>query len=78
MPNIMIFEFVLRVDQDKLHHLDLQGCTVISFEYRIYLAIRQDFCVSRMTTNNLISPMKFCCYTSFTLPKQFQRSRSIL
>ena len=23
----------------------------------------------RMTTNNQISPMKFCCNTSFTLPK---------
>ena len=31
-----------------------------------------------MTANNLISPMKCCYNTSFTLPKQSQRSRSIL
>ena len=36
------------------------------------------FLFSRMTTNNLISPMKFCYNTSFTLPKQSQRSRSVL
>ena len=35
-------------------------------------------CPSRMTSNNKISPMKFCYNTSFTLPKQSQRSRSIL
>ena len=33
---------------------------------------------SRMTTNNNMSPMKFCYNTSFTLPKQSQRSKSIL
>ena len=47
-------------------------------KYRIYPAIRQGFCPSRMTSNNYISPMKFCNNTNFTLPKQSQRSRSIL
>ena len=45
--------------------------------YRIYPAIRRGFCPSRMTLNNKISPMKFCYNTNFTLPKQYQRSRSI-
>ena len=36
------------------------------------------FCHSRMTSNNLMSPIKFCYNTNFTLPKQSQRSRSIL
>ena len=38
------------------------------------------FPLSRMTANNYTSPMKFCCTCnmSFTLPKQSQRSRSIL
>ena len=31
-----------------------------------------------MTTNNKISPMKFYCNTSFNLPKQLQRSKSVL
>ena len=31
-----------------------------------------------MTTNNYISPTKFCYNTSFTLPKQSPRSRSVL
>ena len=35
-------------------------------------------CPSRMTSNNQISPMKFWYDTNFTLPKQSQRSRSIL
>ena len=30
--------------------------------YHIYLAIRQGFPLSRVTTNNLISPMKSCYY----------------
>ena len=47
-------------------------------EYRIYPAIRQGFCPSRMTSNNEISLNKFCYNTNFTLPKQSQRSRSIL
>ena len=45
--------------------------------YRIYPAIRRVFCPSRVTSNNLTSPMKFCNNTNFTLPKQSQRSRSI-
>ena len=40
--------------------------------YRIYSAKRQGFLLSRMTANNLISPMKFCYNMSFTLPKQSQ------
>ena len=32
--------------------------------------------LSRMSTNNQISPMQFCCNTGSTLPKQSQRSRS--
>ena len=31
-----------------------------------------------MTSNNLISPMKFCHNTNSTLPKQCQSSRSVL
>ena len=46
--------------------------------YPIYSAIRGFYSLSRMTTNNLISPMIFCYNTNFTLPKQFQRFRSIL
>ena len=34
--------------------------------------------LSRMSTNNQISPMQFCCNTGFTLPKQSQSSRSVL
>ena len=47
-------------------------------QYRIFPAIRRGFCPSRMTSNNLISPMKFCYNTNSTLPKQCQSSRSIL
>ena len=50
----------------------------LACNYRIYLAIRRGFCPSRMTSNNLISPMKFCSITNFILPKQSQRSRSVL
>ena len=46
--------------------------------YRIFPAIRQGFRLSRMTSNNLISPMKFCYNTNSTLPKQCQSSRSVL
>ena len=46
--------------------------------YRIFPAIRQGFSPSRMTSNNLISPMKFCYNTNSTLPKQCQSSRSVL
>ena len=44
--------------------------------YRIFPAIRRGFRPSRMTSNNLISPMKFCYNTNSTLPKQCQSSRS--
>ena len=46
--------------------------------YCIHLAIRQDFSLSRMSSNNQISSMKFCYNMHFTLPKQSQRSRSVL
>ena len=46
--------------------------------YRIHSAIRHGFPLSRMSINNQISPMQFCCNTSFTLPKQSQRSSSVL
>ena len=46
--------------------------------YRIFPAIRRGFRPSRMTSNNLISPMKFCYNTNYTLPKQCQSSRSVL
>ena len=46
--------------------------------YRFYSAIRRGFPRSRMSTDNQIRPMQFCCNTRFTLPKQPQRSRSIL
>ena len=32
--------------------------------YRIYSAIRQGFPLSRVSTNNQISPLQFCCNTS--------------
>ena len=45
----------------------------------IYLAIRWGFPLSRMTTNNFISPMKFCYNTTFTFqnnPKDLDSDRS--
>ena len=53
----------------------LWGCIDV---YRIFPAIRRGFRPSRMTSNNLISPMKFCYNTTSTLPKQCQSSRSVL
>ena len=47
-------------------------------KYRIFPAIRRGFRPSRMTSNNLISPMKFGYNTNSTLPKQCQSSRSVL
>ena len=46
--------------------------------YRIFPAIRRGFRPSRMTSNNWISPMRFCYNTNSTLPKQCQSSRSVL
>ena len=51
---------------------------ILRLVYRTYPAIRQGFCRSRMTSNYKTSPMKFCYNTNFTLPKQSQRSRSVL
>ena len=59
----------------------LQLCTagtVGPMRYRIFPAIRRGFRPSRMTLNNLISPVKFCYKTNSTLPKQCQSSRSVL
>ena len=47
-------------------------------QYRIFPAIRRGFRPSRMTSNDLISPMKFCYKTNSTLPKRCQSSRSVL
>ena len=58
--------------------LDFMCTGRLNDSHRIYSAIRRGFHLSRMTTNNLISSMKFCYNTSFTLPKQSQRSRSVL
>ena len=60
-------------------HAIMESTSVSYFcKYRIYPAIRRGFCPSRMTSNNKISPMKFCYNTNFNLPKQSQRARSIL
>ena len=50
----------------------------MNITYLIFPAIRRGFGPSRMTSNNLISPMKFCYKTNSTLPKQCQSSRSVL
>ena len=49
-----------------------------SLRYCIFPAIRRGFRPSRMTSSNLISPMKFCYNTNSTLLKQCQSSRSVL
>ena len=51
---------------------------VLFVVYHIYSVIRRGFPWSKMNTSNWINPMKFHYNTKFTLPKQFQRSRSIL
>ena len=51
---------------------------LVTLVYRIYPAIRRGFCAPKITSIKLISPMKFCNNTNFTLPKQSQRSRSVL
>ena len=58
--------------------VEVRTCTEENSKYRIFPAIRRDFRPSRMASNNLISPMKFCYNTNSTLPKQCQSSRSIL
>ena len=62
------------LDVDRADYLNACELSV----YRIFPAIRRGFRPSRMTSNNLISPMKFCYNTNSTLPKQCQSSRSIL
>ena len=56
----------------------MENYHLITNQGRIFPAIRRGFRPSRMTSNNLISPMKFCYNTNSTLPKQCQNSRSIL
>ena len=56
----------------------VQSAYDLKIMYRIFPAIRRGFRPSRMTSNNLISPMKFCYNTNSTLPKQCQSSRSVL
>ena len=41
-------------------------------------AYKTGFSLSRMTSNNKISPMKIYYNTSFTIPKKSQSSRSVL
>ena len=55
----------------------VQSAYDLKIMYRIFPAIRRGFRPSRMTSNNLISPMKFCYNTNSTLPKQCQSSRSV-
>ena len=60
------------------HQRSLKNGKKRCYGYRILPAIRRGFRPSRMTSNNLISPMKFCYNTNSTLPKQCQSSRSVL
>ena len=65
-------------EKESIQTVHLQK--LLSFHFlpsRIYSTIRQGFPFSRMTTNNKISSMKVCYITSFTLPKQSKRTRSI-
>ena len=48
----------------------------VSNLYRTFPARKRGFGLSRISTNNKISPMKFCYDTSFILPKQSQISGS--
>ena len=54
--------------------LILSTTSVIDIPY--LFSYKTGLSLSRMSTNNQISPMQFCCNTGFTLPKQSQRSRS--
>ena len=51
---------------------------VSEYELPYLSSYKTGFCPSRMTSNTLISPMKFYYNTHFSLPRQSQRSRSIL
>ena len=62
--------------KDIFAHISVQDCD--KSIYRIYPTIRWGVCPSRMTSNNLIGPMKCCCNTNFTLPRQSQGSKSVL
>ena len=66
------------MDSAQLGQLKTVPCgKVLLLRYRIYLGMT-GLSLSRMSTNNQISPMQFCCNTGFILPKQSQRSRSVL
>ena len=47
-------------------------------KYHIYSALRQDFLSSYRNPNLQISPVQFGFYKGFSLPKQVQKSRSVL
>ena len=57
--------------------LSLYFAMLLPYLY-ILLLYKTGHSLSRMSKNNQISPMQFFCNTGFTLPKQSQRSRSIL
>ena len=67
-----------KIESGKEEKIAPSGYPDFIGKYCSYLAIRQDFPLPRMTTNNLINHTKFCYHTSFTLSKQSQTSRSIL
>ena len=73
-PKIRRKKFIQMIRMDK----STSQKRVTHPNYHIYLAVRLGFSLSRRTKNNYISPLKFCYTTSFSLPKQPQRSRSIL
>ena len=45
----------------------------VMFQLPYLFGYKTGLSLSRMSTNNQISPMQFCCYTGFTLPKQSQK-----
>ena len=69
------FRFLCQVHSNKQRQIQSSLCF-----YRVpYLfGNKTGFPLSRMSTNNQISPMQFCCNSSFTLPEQSRRSRSVL
>ena len=76
----LFFSSILKCIKDLvfINQAGTKRRTDVDATYRIFPAIRRGFRPSRMTSNNLISPMKFCYNTNSTLPKQCQSSRSVL
>ena len=55
----------------SLHTCAIQpGYTWLAQTVPYLFGYKMGLSLSRMSTNNQISPMQFCCYTGFTLPKQ--------